>query len=80
MQTNFTFDHSLMKDLGVLQPENTNHAVSTISLAKQFPQLNLAEDHILDNLREEFTNFQLSQSYLPSEYVQGSSWVRETSQ
>ena len=68
MQKKFPFDDSLMKDLGVLQPENTaNYAVSTIiSLAKRFPQLDLAEDHILDDLREEFTDFQLSQSDLPS--------------
>ena len=57
-----------MKNLGILQPENTaSFSVSTVlSLAKRFPQLDLAENHILDQLREEFTDFQLSQADLPS--------------
>lgn len=56
-----------MKDLGLLQPENTSeYSVSTvISLARRFPQLGLAEDESLDKLREEFTDFQLSPD-LPS--------------
>ena len=68
MQKKFPFDDSLMKDLGILQPENTaSFSVSTVlSLARRFPQLSLAEDHILDDLREEFTDFQLSQADLPS--------------
>ena len=57
-----------MKDLGILQPENTaSFSVSTVlTLAKRFPQLELAGNHILDQLREEFTDFQLSQADLPS--------------
>ena len=50
-----------MKDLGILQPENT----ASFS-AKRFPQLGLADDQTLDQLREEFTGFQLSQADLPS--------------
>ena len=51
MQKKFPFDDSLMKDLGILQPENTaTFSVSTVlSLARRFPQVGLAEDHILDD-------------------------------
>lgn len=60
-----------MKDLSILQPENTaSFSVSTVlSIAKRFPRLSLAGDHILDQLREEFTDFQLSQADLPSLYT-----------
>lgn len=43
------------------------HPVSTvIPLAKRFPQLDLADDQVLDDLRVEFTDFQLSPGDLPS--------------
>ena len=65
MHNKFPFDDSLM---GILQPENTaSFSVCTVfSLAKRFPQLDLGENHILDQLREEFTDFQLPQADLPS--------------
>lgn len=64
MQRKFPFHDLLMKDLSIPQPENTAHfsVSSVLSLAKRFRQLGLAEDHIMDQLREEFT---ISNSDLP---------------
>ena len=58
----FPFGDSLLKDLGVLQPEKTaSYSVETVlGLARRFPQLELADDESLDKLREEFTDFKLS--------------------
>ena len=43
MTKKFPFDDTLLKDLGILQPEKTSdHDVSTVvKLAKRFPQLQL---------------------------------------
>lgn len=59
---------SLLKDLAILQPEKTSdHDVSiVIKLAKRFPQLQLNTPAILDKLREEFLDFQLSPDDLPT--------------
>ena len=69
----FPFGDTLLKDLGVLQPDKTaSYPVSTIiGLAKRFPQLGLADSVSLDKLREEFLDFTLSPSDLPtpSEYL-----------
>ena len=64
----FPFGDSLLKDLGVLQPEKTaSYSVETVlGLARRFPQLELADDESLDKLREEFTDFKLSPEDLPS--------------
>ena len=62
----FPFDDTLLKDLGVLQPEKTSNEVETIiSLVERFPQLDLSDPKSLDCLREEFLNFSLSPMDLP---------------
>lgn len=68
MLSKFPFGDSLLKNLGVLQPEKTaSYDVDTIlSLAKRFPQLGLADAESLDQLREEFLDFKLSPTDLPS--------------
>lgn len=64
----FPFGDSLMKDLGVLQPDKTaTYSVETVlGLARRFPQLELADAASLDQLREEFTDLKLSPGDLPS--------------
>ena len=59
MLQKFPFNDSLLKDLGVLQPEKTaSYSVDTVlGLAKCFPQLGLADPESLDQLKEEFTDF-----------------------
>ena len=68
MTKNFPFNDTLLKDLAILQPEKTSDRdVSiVIKLAKRFPQLQLNTPAILDKLREEFLDFQLSPDDLPS--------------
>ena len=68
MQKKFPFGDSLMKDLGILQPNKTSEypVSSVISLAKRFPQVGIDTPEMLDKLREEFLDFQLSPSHLPS--------------
>ena len=64
----FPFQDSLLKDLRILQPEKTSlYSVATVlALANRFPQLGLADAESLDQLREEFLDFQLSPADLPS--------------
>ena len=60
---NFSFGDSLMKDLGIIQPVNTiSQMVSTLS-----------DPASLQTLKEQFKDFQLSPSDLPSfaEYKAG---------
>ena len=68
MLSKFPFGDSLLKNLGVLQPEKTAaYDVDTIlSLAQCFPQIGLADAKSLDQLREEFLDFKLSPTDLPS--------------
>ena len=68
MLNNFPFGDTLMKDLSVLQPENTSlfPFSKIISLAKRFPQIGLSESASLDQLQEEFQDFKLSPGDLPS--------------
>ena len=68
MLQKFPFGDSLLKDLGILQPEKTaSYSVETVlGLAKRFPQLELADVISLDQLREEFTDLKLSPEDLPS--------------
>ena len=68
MLAKFPFGDSLLKNLGVLQQEKTaSYDVHTIlSLAKRFPQIGLADAESLDQLREEFLDFKLSPTDLPS--------------
>ena len=62
MLKKFPFNDSLMKDLGILQPQKAPEypVEKVLSLARRFPQLGLADDSSLDKLREEFVDFQLS--------------------
>lgn len=64
----FPFGDSLLKDLSVLQPDKTStfSDVVLIKFAKRFSQLGLADAHSLDCLREEFLDFCLSSSDLPT--------------
>ena len=68
MLKKFPFGDSILKDLGVLQPQQTpSYSIDTIlGLAKRVPQLDLADSASLDQLREEFMDFILSQADLPS--------------
>ena len=56
MLLKFPFGDSLLKDLGVLQPEKTSSysARTILNLAKIFPQLEIADFESHDCLREEF--------------------------
>ena len=62
MLKKFPFGDSLLKDLGILQPEKTSsYSASTVlKLAKNFPQLQPADSKSLDSLKLEFTDFLLS--------------------
>ena len=62
MLKKFPFGDTLIKDLGILQPEKTSfYAVNTVSgLTKKFPQLRLSDSESIDCLKEEFTDFLLS--------------------
>jgi hypothetical protein len=68
MLNNFSFGDTLMKDLSMLQPENTSlfPFSKIITLAKRFPQIALSESASLDQLQEEFQDFKLSPGDLPS--------------
>lgn len=68
MLLKFPFSDSLLKDLGVLQPEKTSsYSVNTaLNLAKRFPQLGIADPESLDCLREEFLDFSISPADLPT--------------
>ena len=68
MLKKFPFGDSILKDLGVLQPQQTaSYSIDTIlGLAKRFPQLDLADSASLDQLMEEFMDFILSHADLPS--------------
>ena len=82
MLNKFPFGDTLLKDLGILQPDKTaSYPVSTIiSLAKRFPQLGLDNAASLDELREEFLDFSLSPSDLAADGTMkpkaGSFWVK----
>ena len=68
MLKKFPFGDTLLRDLAVLQPDQTTtHSTDTIiSLAKRFPQLGLDDLESLDQLREEFLDFCLSPMDLPT--------------
>ena len=68
MLNKFPFGDTLMKDLSVLQPENTSSFPFSkiISLANRFPQIGLSDSASLDILKEEFQDFKLSPGDLPS--------------
>uniref|UniRef100_A0A1X7SHY9 HAT C-terminal dimerisation domain-containing protein n=1 Tax=Amphimedon queenslandica TaxID=400682 RepID=A0A1X7SHY9_AMPQE len=68
MLQKFPFGDTLLKDLGILQPQKAaSYPVSTVvRLAKRFPQLGLADSASLDELSEEFNDFTLSPSDLPT--------------
>ena len=67
MLKKFPFGDSLMKDLGILQPDRVNsYTVETVvKLGKRFPQLRLDDPQSVDCLREEFMDFLLCPGDLP---------------
>ena len=64
----FPFGDTILKDLGIVQPNKTDsYTVDTVHrLAKRFPQIELSSLESLDSLAQEFTDFLLSPSDLPS--------------
>ena len=68
MLNKFPFNDALMKDLSVLHPEKAaSFPISKIvGLAKRFPQIGLTDSVALDKLGEEFLDFTISPSDLPS--------------
>ena len=62
MLKKFPFGDSILKDLGVLQPQQTaSYSIDTIlGLAKHFPQLDLADSASLDQLRDQRSNLDQS--------------------
>ncbi len=69
MLKNFPFHDTLLKDLGIINPEvaftNSYSASTIVSLAKRFPQMGLSDSRSLDKLREEFMDLSLSSSDHP---------------
>ena len=67
MLKKFPFGDSILKDLGVLQPDKvSSYSVSTVvGLAKRFPQIGLLASDSLDQIQEEFKDFLLSPNDLP---------------
>ena len=68
MLKKFPFKDSILKDLGIINPEQVcPYTFNTVeNLAKRFPQLDLHTSNSLDRLREEFTDFKLSPGDHPS--------------
>ena len=68
MLPKFPFGDTLLKDLGVLQPEKASSypPATIIRLAKCFPQIGLADSSSLDQLCDEFLDFSLSPGDLPT--------------
>jgi hypothetical protein len=68
MLQKFPFGDSLLKNLSALQPDKTSTFSDDVllGLAKRFSQLGLADANSLDCLREEFLDFCLSPSDLPT--------------
>ena len=65
----FPFGDTLLQDLEILIPDKvTSFSINTIfRLAKRFPQLELSDPNSLDRLREEYLDFTLSPSELPTQ-------------
>ena len=67
MLKKFSFGDSILKNLGVLQPDKvSSYSVSTVvGLAKCYPQIGLSASDSLDQIQEEFNDFVLSPNHLP---------------
>ena len=67
MLKKFPFGDSLLKDLGILQPNRVHLYMfeTVVKFAKRFPQLSLDDSQSIDCLREEFMDFLLSPGDLP---------------
>ena len=63
MLKKFPFWDSILKDLGVLQPDKvSSYSVSTVvGMAKRFHQIGLSASDSLDQIREEFNDFLLTE-------------------
>ncbi len=68
MINKFPFGDSILKDLGILNPNNTcTYSFDTIeSLAKHFPQLGLNKSTSINALKDEFMDFKLSPAEHPA--------------
>ncbi len=60
MLKKFPFGDTILKDLGIINPGRTYNFTTIQTLAKHFPQLELAESASIDALRDEFMDFKLS--------------------
>ena len=59
MLKKFPFGDSILRDLGIINPDKVA-TYSFESLAKRFPQLDLAGSESSDGLKDEFMDFTLS--------------------
>ena len=76
MLKKFPFGDSILKDLGVINPDQTcTYDFSVVEgLAKRFPQLGVADSESIDAMRDEFMDFKLS----PAEHPQVSRYKSST--
>ncbi len=68
MLKKFPFGDTILKDLGIINPDMvcTSNFTTIQTLAKRFPQLELAESASIDALRGEFMDFKLSPTEHPT--------------
>lgn len=71
MLKKFPFGDSLLKTLAIMNPDKaaTFPANTVVSLAKRFPQLGLSDSESLRCLQQEFLDFTLSPSDLPTPHT-----------
>ena len=62
---------TILKDLGVLQPDKASYSSSIVlSLAKRFSQIGLSDTESLNCIAEEFNGFLLSPRHTYTRYIQ----------
>lgn len=68
MLKKFPFGDTILKDLGIINPDKvcTYNFTTIQTLAKRFPQLELADSASIDALRSEFMDFKLSPTEHPT--------------
>ena len=71
MLNKFPFGDTLMKNLGILNPDKAISfpSATVVELAERFPQLCLADSESLRCLKEEFMDFTLSPADLPTPHT-----------
>lgn len=74
MLKKFPFGDTLLKDLGIINPDRvcSYQFTTVLRLAERFPQLGLTDAESHDKLREEFIDFILSQADHPPKATYGS--------